>query len=191
MRGARAGIRGARASLLTASARIRPLQARAVASAVASAVAYAVPTLVSTPMLTPEAARQHIRIAAIVTLASGVLALFPAVILVLVAGGLLTAGTFGMGSDGGGGLLAGGIVGLVAIAFAILALPSIFAGFGLMARKPWARVLTIVLAIFALFAFPLGTILGAYQLWVFALNPETRAAYDADAARTPTYASRA
>lgn len=39
---------------------------------------------------------------------------------------------------------------------------------GLFARQPWARVLGIVLACFALIRIPFGTALGIYTLWVLA-----------------------
>ena len=138
-------------------------------------------------MLTPSAAQQHIRIAALLTLASGVIALLPAILVVLIAAGFLTAGAFGMGAGSGSegpfpGLMVGGIMGLVAIVLAVVSIPAIIAGFGLMARKPWARVLTILLGIINLFGFPIGTMLGAYQLWVLAVNQETRAAYEGGAA---------
>jgi len=40
------------------------------------------------------------------------------------------------------------------------------AGWGLLQREPWARMLTIVLAFLALFNIPFGTALGIYSLWV-------------------------
>ena len=40
------------------------------------------------------------------------------------------------------------------------------AGWGLLRREPWARMLTIVLSFLALFHVPLGTALGIYSLWV-------------------------
>lgn len=49
---------------------------------------------------------------------------------------------------------------------ALLALPQIIAGFGLMKRQEWARILAIVLSIIALFSFPLGTALGIFSLFV-------------------------
>ena len=134
-------------------------------------------------MPTSSSAQQHIRIAALVTLASGVIALLPAVVLVLIAAGFLGAGMFGTNVEGAfPGAMVGGIVGLVALFFALTAIPAIIAGFGLMARKPWARPLTIVLGIINLFFVPVGTVVGAYQLWVLAINQETRAAYDSAAA---------
>ncbi|HXZ33908.1 MAG TPA: zinc ribbon domain-containing protein [Terriglobales bacterium] len=46
------------------------------------------------------------------------------------------------------------------------ALIGFFAGWGLLQRESWARVLTIVLAFLALFNIPFGTALGIYSLWV-------------------------
>jgi len=40
------------------------------------------------------------------------------------------------------------------------------AGYGLLQRESWARLLTIVLAFLALFNIPFGTALGIYSLWV-------------------------
>ena len=49
----------------------------------------------------------------------------------------------------------------------IKAVAGFFAGWGLLRREPWARMLTIVLSFLALFNIPLGTALGIYSLWVF------------------------
>ena len=126
-------------------------------------------------MMTRESANNHIRIVSLITLITGILALIPAVLLLFVALGLA-----------GGGMLtntplemftAGGVVGFIAIVIAVLALPAVIAGFGLLARKSWARPLTLVLAVLNLFAFPIGTLIAAYQLWVLAINDETVAAY--------------
>ena len=48
----------------------------------------------------------------------------------------------------------------------VLGLPGIVAGLGLLAHKSWARYLAIVLGILNLLNVPLGTIIGAYTLWV-------------------------
>ena len=42
----------------------------------------------------------------------------------------------------------------------------ILAGWGLLERQSWARMLAIVLAFFALFHIGIGTVLGIYTLWV-------------------------
>jgi hypothetical protein len=56
-----------------------------------------------------------------------------------------------------------GAIGLVISGFAIAGL---IAGWGLMARCSWARMLAIVLGCISLIHFPLGTALGIYTLWV-------------------------
>ena len=42
----------------------------------------------------------------------------------------------------------------------------VIAGWGLLDRQPWARMLAIVLAFFNLLDMPFGTALGVYTLWV-------------------------
>ena len=125
--------------------------------------------------MTSAQAQNHVRIVSLLTLAEGVLGLLPALLMVLISAGLMSGAAFG-GSPGDL-FLAGGIMGLIALFFLCLALPALIAGFGLLARKPWARTLTLVIAVINLFGFPFGTALGAYQLWVLAMNEETVAAY--------------
>ncbi len=40
------------------------------------------------------------------------------------------------------------------------------AGWGLIQREPWARILTLILGFLALIQVPFGTVLGVYMLWV-------------------------
>ena len=68
------------------------------------------------------------------------------------------------------------IVGTVLGGFiAILAVPGIVAGAALLAKKPWARLLTMIVGGLGLVNFPIGTALGIYALWL--LLPETAAEY--------------
>lgn len=68
------------------------------------------------------------------------------------------------------------IVGLCSGGFLLLfGIPVALAGWGLLKKVYWARVLAMVLAILGLFLFPIGTIIGAYVLWV--LTSEPAAAY--------------
>jgi hypothetical protein len=48
----------------------------------------------------------------------------------------------------------------------VLAVPGIAAGYGLLKRQPWGRVLAIVIAVLGLVNFPIGTAIGIYALWV-------------------------
>ena len=47
-----------------------------------------------------------------------------------------------------------------------MSLAGIAAGWGLLQRQPWARMLAIVLGCISLFDMPFGTALGIYTLWV-------------------------
>lgn len=48
----------------------------------------------------------------------------------------------------------------------ILALPGLVSGYGLLKRRSWGRLLAIIVGILNLPNFPLGTILGAYTLFI-------------------------
>ncbi len=58
------------------------------------------------------------------------------------------------------------LLSFVAIVLAVKAAAGILAGWGLLQRESWARVLTLVLAFLALIHIPFGTALGVYTLWV-------------------------
>ena len=49
--------------------------------------------------------------------------------------------------------------------FLVGAVLGIVAGWGLLERQPWARMLAIVLGCFSLLDMPFGTALGIYTLW--------------------------
>ncbi len=61
----------------------------------------------------------------------------------------------------------------VAALLGLLAIPGLVAGFGLLARKNWARILAIVVAILGLLNFPLGTLIGLYAIWVLLQDAAT------------------
>jgi hypothetical protein len=52
------------------------------------------------------------------------------------------------------------------------------AGWGLMQREPWARVIALVLGFISLFNIPFGTAVGVYTLWVL-LPAQSQEEYDA------------
>jgi hypothetical protein len=52
------------------------------------------------------------------------------------------------------------------------------AGWGLLQREPWARILTLVLGFISLFHVPFGTAVGVYTLWVL-LPVQSEEEYDA------------
>ena len=92
--------------------------------------------------------------------AMGLVALLIVLIFVLVGSGLAAA------EDAHAGAILGSI-GMVLVGItAVASLPNILAGYGLLQYRSWARILTIILSVVHLPAFPLGTALGAYGLWV-------------------------
>ena len=54
-----------------------------------------------------------------------------------------------------------------------LAIPALVAGIGLLARKSWARVLGIIVSVFALLSFPIGTLIGIYTIFVLMQDAAT------------------
>ena len=75
----------------------------------------------------------------------------------------------------GGGLLSGdedaiaitSVVGtVIAFFFALLSIPGIIGGIGMLKYQPWARILVMILAVFNLVNIPIGTAVGVYTIWV-------------------------
>lgn len=65
------------------------------------------------------------------------------------------------------------IIGLVVSSFlALIGLPKIIGGLGLIRHKEWARILMLVISFISLFNVPFGTALGIYSL-IILFNPET------------------
>ena len=63
-----------------------------------------------------------------------------------------------------------GVLGTIGVAGAIfftaLAFPGILAGYGLLKRRSWARILGLVWGFFGLINVPVGTAIGLYAFWV-------------------------
>ena len=82
--------------------------------------------------------------------------------------------------------MAFGILGITGAAvgalLVLLAVPGIVAGYGLLRRRNWGRVLALVVGFLGLVNFPLGTAVGIYAFW--ALLPE--AATEVFASSTPS-----
>ena len=69
---------------------------------------------------------------------------------------------------------------LSVIAILLLAKAAIgfLAGWGLLQREKWARILALVMAFISLFNIPFGTAVGVYTLWVL-LPSESEREYEA------------
>lgn len=111
--------------------------------------------------------KQHVNILGWTYIVLGALGILLAIVLAvfLVGIGILT-----------GDQTANNILTIVAIVVggisALLSVPGVIAGIGLLNTRPWARVLTIILGILNLPGFPVGTLLGVYSLYVM-LDDET------------------
>jgi hypothetical protein len=116
----------------------------------------------------------HVKVLAILHIVFGGLGVLTALFLVALFGGI--TGLIGMNAPSEEAVVAMPIVGgiglLVAGIAALLSIPSIVAGIGLLAYKPWARILTLILSGLLLIHIPFGTVLGFYGFWVL-LSKET------------------
>lgn len=115
---------------------------------------------------------KHITLVAVLNIAFGFLGMFLAVFLfvVIVGAGIISGEQEAMAATS--------IVGTaVAFFLAIVSLPEIIGGFGLLKHKPWARILILVVACLDLLCIPIGTLIGIYVLWVL-LNEETVKLFD-------------
>jgi hypothetical protein len=62
----------------------------------------------------------------------------------------------------------GAMLPFVAMMTVLAAALAFLVGFSLLTRKPWGRVLGIVVGVLVLIKIPVGTALGIYTLWVLA-----------------------
>jgi hypothetical protein len=120
--------------------------------------------------------REHVRILGIIHIVLGALGLLVALVLLAIFGlGGAAAGAAAAQNDPDA-LVALPIIGAIGIGIflliAVLTIPGLIAGVGLLKLRPWARILTIVLSAMNLLSIPIGTALGVYGLWVL-LNKET------------------
>lgn len=138
-----------------------------------------------------RAVQTHIRILGILNLVMGGLGVLAAIIIFLVLGGI--AGFVGAAAEAEGGIDAQAaapiltvVFGIIGIFVLVVSLPGIVAGLGLLHYREWARILTIVLSAINLLNVPIGTLLGAYGLWVL-LQKETVELFTHPPQRNPGY----
>ena len=106
---------------------------------------------------------KHIKLIGVLNLVFGLMGLVACVIcLVVFVGGFAILGA--IEGEPFPIWLAGGIGALFTVIMAVAALPNLLAGYGLLKRRQWGRVLAIVVAVIDLPAFPFGTALGIYTL---------------------------
>lgn len=123
--------------------------------------------------------KQHVTILGILYVVFGVLGLLSAVAVLVVFGGV--AGLVGVAATSEpDAAIAAPILGVLAIVvftvLLVLSLPGLVIGVGLLKFQPWARIGAIILSVLNLLNIPIGTLLGAYGLWVL-LSAESEAVF--------------
>ena len=115
----------------------------------------------------PNRVQEHVRLVGILWLALSAFNVVAGLVLLIVATQLIPhiQQSGQAGSDFPGEFLTT-LLGVIGVAILVKAVAGFAAGYGLLQREPWARMLTLVLSFLALFNFPLGTALGIYSLWV-------------------------
>ncbi len=116
--------------------------------------------------------KDHIKVIGILWVIFGVFSLFLALLAFLFFFGVAEIPNV---DDVGPGVLR--IIGLIASSFlAIIGLPQIIGGLGLIQNKEWARILMLVVSFISLPHVPFGTFLGVYTMVVL-FNRETAALF--------------
>lgn len=113
----------------------------------------------------PNRVQEHIRLVGILWLALSAFNALAGLVLLIVATQLIPHVARQNGPDFPANFLTT-LLGVIGVAVLIKAAAGFFAGYGLLQREHWARMVTLVLSFLALFNFPLGTALGIYSLWV-------------------------
>jgi hypothetical protein len=130
--------------------------------------------------------QNHIRVLGVVYLAVGGCMLLGAFLTVIFGGGASLVGATAEPHDAEIAIPVLGIAGMALATFCgLMALPSLVTGYGLLNFKPWSRVVGIVLSAISLINIPVGTIAGAYGLWVL-LNKETERLFNNLPSTSPT-----
>jgi predicted nucleic acid-binding Zn ribbon protein len=114
----------------------------------------------------PSRVQQHVRVLAILWMAYSALNVLGGVVMIVLAGTMF--GHLGQLSEIPPQLLIWLRPLMVSLGSLTLlkAAAGFFAGWGLLQRERWARILALIVGFLALLNIPLGTALGIYTLWV-------------------------
>lgn len=111
--------------------------------------------------LTQKNIEQHVTVLGWLHIGSNILLLFIGAFVFFL---LTTIGV--VSGDQQATAILGTVATFIGMLMAALAVPGMVAGYGLLKRKNWGRVLAIIVGIFSLMNFPLGTAIGIYTLYV-------------------------
>jgi hypothetical protein len=119
--------------------------------------------------------QEHVRLLGILWLAMAALSAMGGAALFIVANTIFLAGARTGPAPGPAFLHS--LLTFIGVLVLIKAGASFAAGWGLLQRESWARILTLILAFLSLFNPPFGTALGIYSLWVL-LPAESEQQYE-------------
>jgi hypothetical protein len=121
--------------------------------------------------MTENRMEKHVTLVAVINIGFGILGILIATLVLI---GMIVANIY---VDDYGARKIIPIVGTAVFFFIFLtSVPEIIGGFGLLKRRPWARILILIVACLDLLWIPIGTIIGIYELWVL-LQDETAALF--------------
>ena len=118
------------------------------------------------PILLASRVQQHINILGVLWCVYGAYRAMTGIVAALILMGISTPGFYGgLGSPQGIPFMSdspwmSGLAIVIVLVTGVIALLAIATGVGLLQRKPWGRILAIVLAILSLIKIPSGTALG-------------------------------
>jgi hypothetical protein len=120
---------------------------------------------------------RHAHLLGILWIAYSAISLIGGVVLMVISHTIF--GPFGPHMPGGGPpMFVRPLLSFIGFLLLVKAALGAAAGWGVLQRESWARVLAIVLAVISLFNIPFGTALGIYTLWVLA-SPNADTEYQA------------
>ena len=117
--------------------------------------------------------KEHVTAVGILHIGLGVMGLLAAVIVLAatIGPGLIALSVEGDATPLGILIIVGGVIALFLVVFSV---PDIVGGIALLKGKSWARYLVLVLAAVGLVNVPIGTIVGAYTIWVLVQDKTAR-----------------
>ena len=123
--------------------------------------------------------KQHVSILGVLYIIFGICGIIAALLMLLLFGG--AAGVVSMVADQDPeAAIAVPILGAIGMflfgLIAVLSVPGLAVGIGLVKFQPWSRIGGLVLSVLNLLNFPFGTAIGVYGLWVL-LNRESESVF--------------
>jgi len=122
--------------------------------------------------------QEHVRLLGILWIAMGAFNVVGGVVLSILANTIFNGRFIPPGEHDIPGNFMHHLMGFLAIVVFVKAAAAVAAGWGLLQRESWARLLALIVGFLALLHVPFGTALGIYTLWVL-LPAESEQEYEA------------